>query len=136
MPIESTLRDGIIFTELSGEIDYEQVVKYIDFIASLKGKLPCRYELHDHTNTERLNFKADDVRSIAACSIKTKNIFKHSFLAIYAPNDFTFGIARMFQAFYDIDNNPIHAGIFKDKEDAMQFLEKHMKSMSASGIDE
>ncbi len=123
MPIESTIIDGIIYTGLSGEVSYDMVTKYIDYISSLKDKLVCRYELHDHTNTESISLSSDDIQHIAEYSIKTQNIFQHSFLAIYAPNDFTFGIARMFQAFYDIQENPIAAQIFRSREVAIQFLQ-------------
>ena len=126
MPIQSTIIDGIIYTELSGQINYDIVIKQIDFISSLKGKIVNRYEFHDHTNTESINLTADDISKIAAYSIKTKNIFQHSFLAIYAPNDFTFGIARMFAAFYELEEHTIHAEIFRSKEDAIQFLKNKM----------
>jgi hypothetical protein len=57
---------------------------------------------------------------------KTKDIFKLSFLAVYAPNDFTFGIARMFETFYEMEKHPINARIFRSKEAAVEFLKEKM----------
>ncbi len=124
MPIKSTIVDGIIYTEVSGEINYGQVIMQIDFIFTLKDKIVCRYELHDHSNTEGINLTTDDMRKIASYSTKVKNIFKHSFVAIYAPTDLTFGIASMFQTFYEIEEHTIIVEIFRDKEEAKQFLMK------------
>jgi len=126
MSIRSTVKDGIIFTEFSGEINYDVAIQQTEFIMSLKDRIVNQYELHDHTHTERINFSSNDIRKIAAYSIKTKDIFQHSFLAIYAPNDFTFGIARMFEAFFKLEGHPIDAGIFRDKEEAIQFLKTKM----------
>ncbi len=32
MPIKATLRDGIIYQEVSGEIDYDMVIEQIDYM--------------------------------------------------------------------------------------------------------
>ena len=126
MPAKWTILDGIIYTELSGEVNYDMIMKYIDFISSLKGKIVNRYELHDHTNTTNINLSADDIRNIAEYSMKNNDIFDQFFLAIYAPNDLTFGMARMFESFYEIKNRKINSQIFRDKEDAIQFLKNKM----------
>jgi len=128
MPIKSTIVDGIIYTEVSGEINYDQVIMQIDFIFTLKDKIVCRYELHDHSNTEGINLTVDDMKKIASYSTKAKNIFQHSFAAIYAPTDFTFGIARMFQTFYELEDHSITVNIFRDKEEAIQFLMKQKRN--------
>ena len=122
MPIESRLTDGIIYTELSGAITFDVVVDYIDFIYSLKDDIDCRYELHDHTKTARLNLTIDDIRNIVTYAGKTSDIFRHSFLAVYATNDLTFGVARMFEAFYEMAKRRIHAEIFRSREAAIQYL--------------
>jgi hypothetical protein len=122
MPIQSRLIDGIIYTEVSGEINYDLVVKQINFILSLKDKIVNRYELHDHTNTDSINLSFEEISSIATLSHKTKDIFQVSFLAVYAPNDVTFGIARMFETFYDLEEHTINASIFRNKEKAIKFL--------------
>ena len=122
MPIKSTISDGIIYTEISGEINYDLVVKQIDFILSLKDKLVNRYELHDHTDTNLINISSDDIQKMAVASKTTRDIFKHSFLAVYAPTDYTFGIARMFMTFFELSEHTINVKIFRNKEEAIQFL--------------
>ena len=132
MPIDSTIIDGIIYTELSGEINYESVIKHLDFILSLKDKVVVRYELHDHRNTESINLTTDDIHRIAVSSMKVQDIFQNSFLAVYAPDDFTFGIARMFEGFFEMEENPIEAGIFRKKEDAIRFLKAKMREYGST----
>ena len=126
MPIQSTLRDGIIYTELSGEIVYDAVIAHTDFIFSLAGQVNNQYELHDHTRTQGMNLFADDIRKIAAYSLKLRNIFQHSFIAVYAPSDFAYGIARMFEAYFELADHSIQAQIFRDKTEAIEFLTHHM----------
>lgn len=126
MPIDSTLLDGIIYTEFSGEINYDMVIKQIEFIHSLKDKVDIQYELHDHTNTEGIKLSAADIRQIAAYSLKIKDIFQHSYLAVYAPNDFTFGIARMFESIFELEAHSLNVRIFRSKEDAIRFLKDKM----------
>lgn len=122
MPIQSTITDGIIYTELSGVINYDAVICQIDFIYALKDTLIHRYELHDHTNTESIRLSAEEISKIASYSQKTTNIFNRSVLAVYAPTDFTFGVARMFDAFFKMEEHSIESEIFRQKEDAITFL--------------
>ena len=126
MPINTTILDGIIYTELSGEINLDAIITYSDFIFSLKDKLVNRYELHDHTNTKSINLSSEDISQIAAYSIKTESIFQHTVLAVYAPSDYTFGIARMFEMVFEVEDRSIYVEIFRNKEDALQFLISHM----------
>jgi hypothetical protein len=122
MPIQSRLIDGIIYTEVSGEINYDLVVKQKNFILSLKDKIVNRYELHDHTNTDSINLSFEEISNISTHSPKTEDVFQVSFLAIYAPNEVTYGIARMFVALYELRGHTINVSIFKNKEEAVKFL--------------
>ena len=62
MTIKSTVKDGIVYTEFSGEMTLETSIKHIDFIASLKNQLTSIYEIHDHTNTNGINMSAKDIQ--------------------------------------------------------------------------
>ncbi len=53
---------------------------------------------------------------------RQKNIFEKSFLAVFAPTDNTFGIARMFETFYELEGYSMSVKIFRNKEQALQFL--------------
>jgi hypothetical protein len=127
MPIKSTIIDGIIYTELSGEIDFDTVIQQIDFISSLKNKIANRYELLDHTNITKMNISSDEIHRLAMYSKKTEDVFPISFAAVYAPNDLTFGKVRMFMSHYELAGHSINVSIFRNKEEAIQFL-KHKKS--------
>lgn len=122
MPVTSAIIDGIIYTEMSGEINYDHVIMHVDFLVTLKDTIVNRYELHDHSNTENISLTADDILKIAKYSIKAENIFKHTFLAIYAPTDLSFGIARMSETFYALEKHSMVSKIFNDREKAIQFL--------------
>ena len=127
MPIKSTIIDGIIYTELSGEIDFDTVIQQIDFIASLKDKICNRYELLDHTNITDINISPDAIPMLAEYSKKTEDIFPTSLVAVYVPNDLTFGKVRMFMAYYEMEGHSVNVSVFRNKKEAIQFL-KNKKS--------
>lgn len=128
MSIKSTLLEGILYTKLEGDINKDVVIEYIDYIYTLKDKIDYRYELHDHTKTASINLSTDEMRNIAIYSKKTSDIFQHSYLSIYAPSDFTYGIARMFKSFYEIQKHQINAEIFRNRNDAIQYLKNAIKN--------
>lgn len=122
MPTKSTITDGIIYTEISGEISYNTVIQQIDFISSLKEKITNRFELIDHTNITNINISSDEIVSIAAYSKKMIDFFPVSFAAIYVPNDVTFGMVRMFETWYQLQEHSINVSIFRNKAEAIRFL--------------
>jgi|GEM_PF-2326545 len=126
MAIKTAIRDGIIHIVFSGMITYEEIIEQIDFMFTLKDKMENRYMFHDHTHTERIDVSADDIRHIAVYSKKLKDIFNRSFVAVYAPEDLSFGTARMFELLFELEKHPVSAEIFRDKEAAMQFLKEKM----------
>jgi hypothetical protein len=82
MPIQSKIINGIVYTEISGELNYDLVIQHIDFIVSLKDKIDNHYELHDFTNIKRINLSSDDMASIASYAMPTANTFQHACIAI------------------------------------------------------
>ena len=45
MPVKSRVSEGIVYTEITGEIDFDVVLQQCDFIASLKDEVKNHYEL-------------------------------------------------------------------------------------------
>ncbi len=127
MPIRSKILEGIIYTEISGELNSPLVIQHIDFIVSCKDKLENHYELHDFTNVKRINISSDEMGRITSYGMQTANVFKHSYIAIYANTDLAFGMARMFEISMELSKNPTIIKIFRKKDNAIQFLRNEMK---------
>ena len=127
MPISLKIVEGIIYTEISGDLDLPLVIEHIDFIVSCKDKLQNHYELHDFTNVKRINLSSDDMGKIASYGMRAANAFEHSCIAVYANTDLTFGMARMFEISLELSKNPTTVKIFRNKENAIQFLRNEMK---------
>lgn len=126
MTIRSTLVEGMIHKDISGELDLPLVIQHIDFIVSLKDKLKNHYELHDFENVKSINLSSKDMKKIASYGLQVANAFGHSCIAVYANNDSSFGMARMFVAYLEMSNNPTDIKLFRNKEDATQFLRDKM----------
>lgn len=127
MVINSRIDRGIIYTEIVGVLTYDLCVQHIDFIYGLRGKIDSQYELHDFSQVESIELSGDDMSGIVTYAQKAKNIFRNSYLAIYANSDLTFGLARMFETYLDIGENPTIIKIFRNKEDAIRFLNDAME---------
>ena len=78
--------------------------------------------LLDHTNITDLNISTDEILRLAEYSKKTEDVFPISFVAAYVPNDLTFGKVRMFMTHYELQEHSINVSVFRDKEEAIQFL--------------
>lgn len=127
MPIESSIRNGMVCTELMGEINYDITCQHIDFIASLKPRIQILYELTDFTNVTGVNLTDDDMQKIGYYLEQSKGTYPHSYIAYYVVNDFQFGMARMFQIHMELADHPMVIQVFRDKEEALQFLKDAMK---------
>ncbi len=127
MPIRSKVVKGIIYTEISGELNFPLAIQHIDFIISCKDRLENHYELHDFTNVKRINLSSEEMGKITSYGMQTANVFEHSCIAVYANTDLTYGMARMFEISSEMSENPTTIKIFRNKEDAIHFLRNEMK---------
>lgn len=127
MPIQSRIAEGIIYTEISGELRYTSVIQHIDFIVSCRDQLKNHFELHDFSHATHINISSEDMGKIAAYGMQTAKVFEYSCIAVYANNDFAYGMARMFEISLELSENPTTIQIFRNREDAVQFLKEKLK---------
>lgn len=129
MPIETTLVDGFIHTRLSGDIDDDMVAGHLDFLLSLRDETANIFEFHDHSDSSVVNLSADKIQGIAEKAKVLNDAFQHNVLAVFAPNDYVLGMARMFEAFFEISEINIDARFFGNREDAIRFLKDKINEL-------
>lgn len=121
------LNDGIVYTEIIGEIKYDIICQQIDFIASLKNKMKNHYEFSDFTNVTGIHLSINDMERIAHYLEKSGSTYPHPHIAYYVVNDFQFGMARMFQTHVEFAEHPVVIRVFRNRDKALQFLKSAMK---------
>lgn len=122
MSIESKLKDGIIYTKVSGELNYETTCKQIEFIASLRDEINNHFEISDLSGVTKISLTTDDMAKISSIINQAGGIFPHSVVCYYVTDDFQYGMARMFETYMDIAELPMKIQIFKEKEKAIDYL--------------
>lgn len=124
MTIQSTIKNGIVYTCITDEINYEITRQHIDFIISLKDKIKNHYEFSDLTEITAITLTNDDMEKIAVYLEPSMGMYPHTYIAYYVKTDFQYGMARMFQISMEVTEFPMVIKIFRDKEKAIEFLKK------------
>lgn len=84
--------------------------------------------LWDARQAELTNLKSSDVEGITALIGEYAHRFderKTGKTAIVASSDLQFGLSRIFGTFYEIENFPIQLKIFRDMNEALEWLDQN-----------
>ena len=89
-------------------------------LQAVQDGMPLRYALVDFTASTQLSVNTDEVRAIARINIAVAGINSDICVAIVAPSDHVFGMARMWEVHVDTTAWPTH--VFRDAGDARAWL--------------
>src|SRR5262245_27846990 len=91
-------------------------------------------ELVDMSDVEKIvEPSSDGMRRLAKLSAQTDPARGGTKFAIVAPQDFAFGLGRMYEAYRALDpRSTKELAVFRTREDAFQWLATEMKSRSSS----
>ncbi len=75
--------------------------------------------LWDGTKVVSLAISSDEIRTLSQ-----NQVYLHtSRVAFVAPQNLVFGLARMFEAYYSMHDNPARTRVFRHRADALEWLE-------------
>jgi len=116
------LRRNYFVSKYEGRISYAEALdKWKNF---LEGKewVPGQNEFVDLSKAQLNEVTVEDLMNLASYieDIYIKNSIEKIKVAVYAPNDLPFGIARMYSAYADESPELVH--VFRDKEEAIRWL--------------
>ena len=120
--IDATVKDGIIYTEIEGELIYDMVVYQIDYIVGLRDQIEHHFEFSDLSKVTGINLSSTEMDNLGKHALATQNTFERTFAVYYAPNDFTFGMGRMFQTFFGLNKHRMVIEISKDRDEAIRWI--------------
>ena len=122
MPI-SILPDrskGLTTIKVSGVLTFD---KAMSMVQSLYEGEPTANVLCDLTETAEIHLTADQVIGLASYSPRYKGFRPPGKTAIVVHQDLFFGLSRMFESHSEIRNAPYQVRVFRNTEEAMQWIE-------------
>ena len=124
MPIEYRIvhEHRILIAKARGNVIEEDIFGYQHEVWS-RTEVDGYDELVDMSDVERIVLPSiNRVRELVSASANMDKPSKSRF-AIVAPNDYAFGLARMFQAYRELDvRSTKRVAVFRCMEDALAFL--------------
>jgi len=114
-------KNNVRINTVSGLFDIHEIIKYIESLNQLnKSKLGMNV-CWDLSKSDVSKVKATDVKQLIYNSKDIISKDKNKKSAIVVKEDADYGIARMFQLMLE-DDNPSEVNIYKDKEEAMNWI--------------
>ena len=125
MPISKQIDEAKQLTTftMAGETTFEEIA------AALKGlykEAPTRDVFWDCSNYSGsgADLTTEHIEKLASLSPRFGKARKGGKTALYSPTDMAFGLSRMFEAIGKLKSVPIQTKVFRDKDEAKQWLEE------------
>jgi len=122
MAITFTINQNYFTCKYEGRITNDEALDEWKKFLEGEAWIPAQNELADLSRAQLNDVTVEGLTNLANYieSIYTKNNIEHKKVAVYAPNDLPFGIARMYSAYADESPELVH--VFRVKEEAIQWL--------------
>ena len=121
MSFESEVREGIVFTRVTGELDNLQAIEHLKLVRELGAGFDVYRELMDLSGVERVTQTSEQIKMLAG-EAEPLEMFKKIYLAIFAESELAYGLSRMFQVFAELAENPVEIQVFREKQEALEWL--------------
>lgn len=112
----------IVISTPVGIVTYDSIVKESEAARKLTEGDSYFCELVDFSQVERIQVTAaqtsDFVRKVAPAMVQGRP----SAIAVYAPTEATYQVARIFLGFSEVHQSPTQGIIFKDREKAVSYI--------------
>ncbi|MCK4775459.1 MAG: STAS/SEC14 domain-containing protein [Candidatus Krumholzibacteria bacterium] len=114
-------RKGVILTTVSGTVTEEEVTKYLGevFLHPKRGH-PYR-EIFDLRDVTKFDVDMEGARRIVAFAKHYQAHWENGQVALVAPRDYEFGMARVIGAY--ADDMPFEFRVFRNMNDAKAWIE-------------
>jgi len=124
MPISKQIDESkqlTTFTLGEGKTTFEEIAAEVK---AQYEETPTRNVLWDASNGSVANLTKEHIEKLASFSGRFGNVRKGGKTALYSPGDAAFGLSRMFEIIGDLKNVPIQVKVFRDKDEAMNWLDE------------
>ena len=102
-----------------GETTFDEIAASMK---SLYESNPTRNVLWDASKGSVASLTKDQMENLASFSPRFSDLRKGGKTALYSPGDLAYGLSRMFEIIGNLKNVPILLKVFRDKEEAILWL--------------
>jgi hypothetical protein len=118
--------DGGIMATGDGVVTGAEIIEVNDAIYESPEKTrKIVYQICDFTNISGASISNFEIEQLAIQDKKASEINPNMFFAIVAREDYSYGLARMWEAFSH--DSPFETMIFRNVDDARQWIEEKLK---------
>ena len=120
MPVRSIIfkEQRLVVTFEEGRVTFNDMLANLDRLASDPDFDPTFNQLSDASLATDTDLSSANIRLLYQRSVFSLT----SRRAVVAPNAFTYGMARMIQAYVEISKAAVHVEIFRDQASALAWL--------------
>lgn len=117
---ERDQRNDLIIHRISGQVTGDEIIQRIkeDLNESF-----CQSMIWDFTQADMQTLSVEKLHQVLAVGKSMADARKHGKTAIVAPQDLSFGMGRMYEAFTEIEKFATSNRSFRNLEQAMQWLD-------------
>jgi hypothetical protein len=122
MPISIQIDESkqlTIYTLESGVTSFEEIATTVK---DLYEKNPTKNVLWDASEGSVAELTKDHIEKLASFSPRFSDLRKGGKTALYSPGDVAFGLSRMFEIIGNLRKVPIEIKVFRDRDQALQWL--------------
>lgn len=112
---------GIVLTEASDVLTVRELMAHKQALLNDPQFRPGLKELSDVRQVDQLAVTPDDLRALAAFDHKHAAVLSEHKLALLVPNDYVFGMARMYQLLSESGGDNVM--VFREEGEARRWLE-------------
>jgi hypothetical protein len=120
MPVHSVIyrEQRLVVTIEEGIVTFADMMANQDRLLADPDFDPDFDQLSDATLATKSDLSSDNLRTL----YRRKVFSSTSRRAVVAPTPFSFGMARMLQAYVELSKNPLHVRVFRDRASALEWL--------------
>lgn len=124
MPFFSHIEDelDLHYVRVEGDVDLEDVIRFQDELIGKATETEGMDALYDLSAVERLDVTREGIADIRERSRLRREIAAPGRLAIVAPTDLSFGLARMYVMMAERADEPRELAVFRDRGEAASWL--------------
>ena len=113
-----------MFAKITGEFNVDRALQHLYAINRLNGEISIYKKFVNFSECCSIKLSVYEIIDFSRRCAGIYETFKKTFVALYAPSDYLYGMGRMFQVYAMPYYNKGMIEIFRDKDQALDWLKQ------------
>ena len=123
MPMQYEIVGAVVHGRSTGTLTDAELLDVARRVAADPARPGTTAELWDLSDSSKLEVTSKGIRDLVALDKEHSEALEGGRIAIVAPSDVAFGIARIYQTLSQ--DGPLEVEVFRERDDAERWLEAH-----------